>query len=163
MQFTLNTKINLKLLVFIQVISAFIAFYVVSLCILDFYQFFSLRKTVEAKSLHLSIIETPRQEFKILADYSYLVDGKEFNGKDTMNNVIFNNPYQAKKVIEETKDKNWLVFYRSQRPEISRLQKEFSVQTLVRALLGVGVFIYFTFASEFQAQKRFKKTLNNEV
>ncbi len=129
---------------------------------LDLFNFIILNQKTDAESVHLKIFETKNQHFQIEAEFSYLVSNKSFKSKEVLKEPIFDNPYQLRKVLEETKDKSWEVYYSSSRPEKGSLQREFSIKKIVDFILSLGLFLYFILMGDAYKQNPFKILLKKD-
>ena len=158
----MDSKINYKLQLLLILTSAVAALFLVGMSAVDIVKSLLLTQSVPAHSIHLTIIETKAQNYKIEARYTYLVDGKLFEKTEVISNVEFNNPYQAKKVIDVAEG-NWIVWYQKKHHDSASLQKEFSIKKIVHALLGIGVFVYFLFTGEIQVEQRFRSFLKRRA
>jgi len=154
----MSSKINYKLQFLLILISFSIAIFLVGVSTVDIVKSLLLTQKVPAESIHLTIVETKSQNYKIEAVYTYLVNNKHFEKTEVISNVEFNNPYQAKKVIDSAEG-NWVVWYQKNHHDRASLQKEVSIKKIVHALLSVGVFIYFLFTGEIQLEQRFRRLL----
>ena len=125
--------------------------------IADLSRFFSLNQKVSATNVHFKIVENHKDQFQIKAEFSYVVDGQEYKRAETLTQPIYDNPYQAQKVLQERIESDFDVYYSKRKPSLGTLQKEFSIKKFVDMLLGTGLFCYFLFLKENYLENIFKK------
>jgi hypothetical protein len=156
------SKLNLKLWSLLIALAGDVMLYFGASCVINLFNFFRLNDSTEALKVHLVIFEDKNEKFRVKASYTYLVDGKEFNKVEILSQPVYDNPYQTKKVLEETKTESWKVFYNKKNPLTASLQKEFSIKKIIDFILSAGLFFYFLFLSEVQWQNPFKTLLKTK-
>lgn len=156
------SKLNVKLWLSLIVLAGAVMIYFAGSSLVDLYKFFRLNDSTDALKVHLVIFEDKNEKFRVKASYTYLVDSKEFSKTEVLAQPIYDNPYQTKKVLEETKTDNWKVFYNKKNPSLASLQREFSIKKIIDFILSAGVFFYFLFLSEVQWQNPFRSLLKKK-
>ncbi len=88
--------------------------------------------------------------YGIEAIYTYTVSGKEYQSKKVLTNPIFLNEYAAKSHLQKYwKAQEWPVWYCSNKPENSALQKLFPIKKFFSFFLSLCVLLYFVWLKKY--------------
>jgi hypothetical protein len=89
------------------------------------------------------VVPLSSSEFAIEAKYVFALKQDQYHGKTIFKKPYFLNEPSALSAIKGLKNKLWTVWYNTERPGISSLQKIFPFQACIQAFLTVAVTIYF--------------------
>lgn len=99
-----------------------------------------LNTQIYAESVEWSVIAKNEEAYTPFAQYSYLVKGKHYTGKTEWQKTYLNQ-WTAEEAIQRLKQKPLTVWFDSDAPSISSLQKSFplkeSLYTLILWILGI--------------------------
>ena len=109
-------------------------------------EYFSLNGVSKAISTDWEILEKSPSSFALLVSYQFIPTEKGMiQGKVELAKPHFLNHPSAERAVKDFSKKSWDVFYNSQDPSISSLQKIFPFKDCIQTLLTFGVFVYFLF------------------
>ena len=118
----------------------------------DLYRFFRCSHRVEGRITEWSVREIRSGEFHLVAQYNYRFQDINYIGTQIFKTPVFNNPHSAEYVLKRYAAKRWPVWVSQDEPNVSTLQRHFSVKLLVQALISIGVLIYFLWLKEYLKQ-----------
>ncbi|MBS0653997.1 MAG: hypothetical protein JSR39_10800 [Verrucomicrobia bacterium] len=122
-----------------------IALWFSSIAAYQLFQYFRLGSFAEAEVTKWSIKELSSSRFAIEAFFEFEANGKKYQGKSLLDSPVFLNPFSAEDAIKAKEKQAFYAWYQSSKPEISSLQREFPLKSLIHALVTLGVLIYFAF------------------
>lgn len=110
------------------------------------YLFLRLDAHTQAKSVQWTtkeLNEVMDDRYLIKGNYSFDVEGKTYSGETVLYGPIFRNMQSAERGINDYASKAWDIYYNSNNPEYSSLQKNFPTKECLSTLLLWGLLIYF--------------------
>ena len=115
---------------------------------LDLWNYWKFEKKSMARVDRWMIIEKTPSQFAIKARYSFLYQGKEYDGKTTFSKPYHLNRPSAQKEMKAYASKPWPVWIRPSRPEQNTLQHRFPLKKCLYSLMVLGIFLYFVYLKE---------------
>lgn len=122
-----------------------IALWFSSIAVYQLFQYLRLGSFAEAEVTKWSIKELSSSRFAIEVFFEFEAKGKKYEGKSLLDSPVFLNPFSAEDAIKAKEKQAFFAWYQSSNPEVSSLQREFPLKSLIHALLTLGVLIYFAF------------------
>lgn len=97
-----------------------------------------------ASSTNWSIKEISKDEqYALQANYSFVIGGTTYSGEDIIYVPPYRNAWAAEQGIKENTSKRLAVWYYSQDPKYSSLQKYFPIKECLSTLVIWGLLFYF--------------------
>ena len=106
--------------------------------------YLALNAQTQGKVERFSVKKLKEDAYGIEAHYTYRVDGVSYQDHKVLTHPIFLNATSANMHLTRYwKEQDWSVWYNTNHPEVSSLQKLFPIKKLVSFLISLGVFLYF--------------------
>lgn len=131
------------------IIAALISLWCIGRLALNLQDYFRCSKLTSGKVIDWRVIERSAGIYHLSAAYEYQVEGQSYSGTQIFNKPQFSNRHSAEYVLSRYESKEWPVWVSSSNPEVSAIQREFSIKLIVQAILSVGVLIYFFWLKEY--------------
>jgi hypothetical protein len=122
-----------------------IALWFSSIAAYQIFQYLRLGSFAQAEVTRWSIKELSASRFAIEAFFEFEAKGKKYEGKSLLDSPVFLNPFAAEDAIKIREKEAFFAWYQPSNPEVSSLQKDFPLKSLIHALVTLGVLIYFIF------------------
>lgn len=122
-----------------------IALWFSSIAAYQLFQYLRLGSFAEAEIKKWSIKELSSSRFAVEVFFEFEAKGKKIQGTSLLDSPVFLNPFAAEDAIKANEKQSFLAWYQTSNPEISSLQKEFPLKSLIHALVTIGVLLYFAF------------------
>lgn len=90
-------------------------------------------------------INAKGSKFALRGYYTYVYDGKNFNGTSYLPKPYYLNRASAEREVEKMKGMHWNIWVDAKEPTASALKKLFPIKDIFYALCLIGVFLYFTY------------------
>lgn len=120
----------------------------------SYYSYARLDAQVTPSSMKWEIEEKTAENYFLKAFYHYSVSGHSFEGDTTLDEP-YRNQWAAEQVLKEFLKKQWSVWFDSQDPNYSSLQKKIPFKECISAALLWGLLLYFLWLGFYVT--RFKK------
>lgn len=124
-------------------ISGGIALWFAIEALIGMWNYHKLDRQTPAQIEIFTVVEKSSSKYLVNAKYIYQVDNLYLRGETLFVEPVYLNRISAEEDLKKWKEFKWEVWYNSNRPIESSLQKVFPFRTCLYALLTLGVFIYF--------------------
>lgn len=94
-------------------------------------------------TINWSVKEISGDQYLLEGHYAYHVNGSQYSGNSLIENPFYRNPWAAKHAIKEQASEPLTVYYSSQNPSYSALQKSFPLKEGLSSLVLCGLLAYF--------------------
>lgn len=132
-----------KLWLFLLVMVGLSALWYTGIAGYRYYMYSRLDTQTHPASMSWKIAAHSADNYTLVADYQFAADGTTFSGSMDFLDDIFLNELAAEKGIESNKKLPWKVWYYSENPNHSSLQKDFPFKQYIYALILWGIWLYF--------------------
>lgn len=105
----------------------------------------ALTAEVKPKSAHWSIREINDEKWVPEVTYTYEAANRSFEKNEIFQGYFYKNPYAANEALKAVESAHPIVWYSPENPEISSMEKFFSVKQAVYSAIIFMLFIYFTY------------------
>jgi hypothetical protein len=101
-----------------------------------------LRDRVPATLERCEVVENKRYQYTLVADFSYLVQGKVYRGRERIGD-LYPNPWAADRGCQLLPTHDWHVWYEAKHPEKGVLIKKFPSRQTISASVLLFLLLYF--------------------
>lgn len=109
----------------------------------EIYNYYTLSETTNVKEIHWFVERVSFDDYKVGAEYSYLVKNNLFEGKTLFKDKKFRNPLSADDELKVKANQEFLVFYDPTNLYHSSLQKSFPTKECVSITVLFLLLLYF--------------------
>lgn len=106
-------------------------------------QYLRLSSSISPQAISWSVEEKSDERYLLHGNYTFMVNGKQFHGEDTLQSPFFLNPWATEQAIKNKSFDQPLVWYSAGNPHYSSLQKKFPLKECLSALILWGLVMYF--------------------
>lgn len=107
------------------------------------YDYYALTETTKPSDLKWFVEKQGSEDFRVGANYSYLVNTISYEGETIFNDMTFRNPSSADDQLKLKASQTHLVFYDPQNVNHSSLQKKFPTKECVSTAVLFLILLYF--------------------
>jgi len=108
-----------------------------------YYQFSRLDAQAPAQNMKWHVAEHASDDYTLVADYTFNVNGVAYSGSTDFRNDVFLNEMAADGSIAEKGKRPWRVYYDKNHPEYSALEKDFPFKSYIYTIVLWGILLYF--------------------
>lgn len=89
------------------------------------------------------VVEHGADSYTLEADYKFVVEGKSLSGSTDLTSDSYLNRATAESAIPNTSQRPWKVWYDSDNPDYSSLEKDFPIKYYIYTIMLWGILLYF--------------------
>ena len=120
------------------------------------YRTLSLSETTKPQSLMLSVKKKSSSSFYPVAQYTYLVGGREYQGKFALTRLKYlREEYLEMDLPKIQKERSWTIYYNPTNPSQSSLEHLIPYKNIAYSAILVGLFGYFIWLGMTAGSRKF--------
>lgn len=123
----------------------------------NIYDFLTYRCAITGALIQWDVLCLKEENYVLKGSYEYTYEGKCFRGEHQFDKPIFTSPHSAAYIREKHQKRNWPVWINPLHPERSTLQRVFSIELIVKTMLGIGFCLYPFWLMAFLSRKGLKQ------
>ncbi|MGK5594795.1 MAG: hypothetical protein ACSNEK_05485 [Parachlamydiaceae bacterium] len=136
------------LVALIFVITAIVLFYVGN-AFYKVYQYNRLKETTSVTEISWRVKPESDEHYYLEASYSYLVEGKAYQGETVLAGSPYRNAWAANQALKEISPQYHYVWYDPDTPSFSNLEKNFPSKAVIYAAIMFVILNYFAWGGYF--------------
>jgi len=119
-----------------------------------YYNYIRLGAKAPAKEITWTVEPRTDEQFLLKANYSFNANNQVYTGNSVVEERGYWNRYSAEKGVEDFSKKKWNIWYNSNDPTHSSLQKNFPLKECVSAAIMWAIVFYFLWLGYYSTRFR---------
>jgi hypothetical protein len=121
----------------------------------ELWRYYQIGSEARAQVNAWEVVEISPSKYVLKAKYSFCALGEERYGETQFSQGYLLNRFAAEREIDNFKKRTWKVWFSSNNPTLSSLERKSPIKNLVYGLLGCAVFINFLYRFQCQTKEDF--------
>jgi hypothetical protein len=130
-----------------------ICLYFFALVSKNLYNFWAYDYPIEGQIVEWKVVEADLDVYLLKVSYTYIYEGQTYSGSEVFKKPVFQNSYIASCIAKEHQGKKWPIWLHKKDAKKATVQRTFSIELIVKALLALGIFIYAISIRSFLGQR----------
>lgn len=129
-----------------------VVFWYSGVAVYSLYHYYQLNAYTQTTATHWTVKEINEENYVLKVDFTFASRNESFKGKDLLEIPAYRNAWAAEDGAKKNGSHAWKVWFSSNDPQYSSLQKKFPLKECLSSLILWGVMFYFIWLQAYVAK-----------